>query len=614
MRMNNYFLEYARRFFLLCIFTIVLFSIDTMASDVYDVEVTMLKERQDKESMGNKGLVNQAKLYVDGENMWINISMKPINLNGMEGYLGELSVDGRMVSVLDTYDVVDDYNSPDSKDEKMRGKMYPRVLSFPVSLGEEILACGVYVPVMAELGGGNQRARIQISYPEKFEESLKAAKDTKKETENSDNSKFYTVPVALWHFFEDKESMGNGAMDSLANIVEQDGKMTIYIASKKMEVTGITASLINLYYDDGVDFVRATPHAFDLEVEGEPSKRPQVFSLLLKDKTELINVLVDPKVEVMGDEPIKARLKIDFAKMEEVDKDLATVFIQAIEGSPEPSFDASKEALAVNKGVELRAPAGAFSQKYSFYANEIRGDRLKDVKADFDSLDMVYAYEFKALGDLNRVRNDLDTPVNDERESFQPSKEVAITLILKKDGDFKVYDVSDETKEVKYKRDGDKISFNTARLGDFALVYKSLGVDVSAGDKSVNDEKVSKTVDGDTLDKEETGLAVKSQTKSSAVIVTGAKEEESPALIIFFIALMIALLFIGLYFTKKYYREVVRELAYGEELKRELMKKEIARTLAAKGFDMEMAKNLSSENDDSKLAETLASGDKEVGR
>ncbi len=595
--MNNRFFKYMASFFVVCILAMTVVSIDAMASDVYDIEVVMLKQHKDTVSMGNAGLVNQAKLYVDGDNMWLNITMQPITLNGTKGYLGNFTVDGRAVSVVETYDVEDKYNAPDSSDDNVRGKAYPKVLSFPVSLDEEILNCGVYVPVMGELGSGNQRARLQIKYPENLKELIESTKNNNKDESSpkaeekdleasdlapnldlskTDGLSFYSVPVALWHFYEEKESMGNGAMSPLANIVEKDGKMTIFIESKKMEVTGITASLINLYYDDGKDFVRATPHAFDLEVEGELTKRPSVFSVPLNNKNELINVLVDPKVEVMGDEPIKARLKIDFANMKQVDEASASVFLRAMNGSKEPDFDASKDMLSINKGMELEAPAGAFTERYSFYANEIKGDRLKEIKADFDSLDMVYAYEFKALGDLSKVANDLEAPINDERERFQPSKEVQISLPLKKDGDFKLYSMGDKALEVAYKKDGEKISFSTNKLGDFALVYKPA---TNAKEASVSVDKVGEEQANTGNTSEVENINAPPTNKSGAVIVTGTKEEEKPALIIFFIALITGLLIGGIYFAKKYYKEVVRELAYGEELKHELMKKEVRKAV-----------------------------------
>lgn len=110
--------------------------------------------------------------------------------------------------------------------------------------------------------------------------------------------------------------MGNKALIQKAEIEVKNKEANLYIGSDKMEYMSITASLVNIYFqkEDGI-YHRAEAGCYDLEVPKEKDKRPSVFRTNLINMDEMTKVYVDPKVEPMGDEPIRARIKLDFDKI-----------------------------------------------------------------------------------------------------------------------------------------------------------------------------------------------------------------------------------------------------------------------------------------------------------
>lgn len=125
----------------------------------------------------------------------------------------------------------------------------------------------------------------------------------------------YTVNIALWHQFMDKPSMGNKGIISEAEIEVKDGKATMFIETQIIQVTGITASVVSFFnYDEGKqDFTKAEARAYNFEIDGQ--KRPKIFLFPIKPGSEYYKCMVDPKVEVMGDKPIEARLKVDWSSL-----------------------------------------------------------------------------------------------------------------------------------------------------------------------------------------------------------------------------------------------------------------------------------------------------------
>ncbi len=562
------------------------------ASETYDVKVELWNAYEETLSMGNGGLESKAKLILDGDDARLRLKMKALDIMGSKGFLGELVVEGKVAKVLSTFDDIDTYNDPNTGiDEKMKGKKYPKTLEFPVNLDKDIMDCSVYVPVMGEMGVGVQKARIKIYYPnnvgEAEEKSQEKTEPTTElvttETNVDENAQgdvkeeaYFRVPVSLLHSVEDKLSMGNGSIEGVADMHFKNGKYTIYLASSKMEFSGITASMINMYYDNGKEYKKAKAYAYDMKVKGYDELRPEIFSFPLNNEKEIINVMIDPKVEAMGDDPIKARLKVDFLNKEEIKRDDAKLILRAESGSAEKAFNAKAERTVKDKGFVLEVPAGSFEKNYTFYANEIRGERadfFRDIVLKKGGLDIVRVYSLEVLGDLNTITYDMKRPINSSREHFQPKKELKISIpinekiaLSRKSLELMAMILDGDTykpEKIEYEIDGGYLRFTYDKLGEFLIHYTN----DSSAELTKNNSEPS--------DKKEIKVSNESASSKTSVIVTGDKivEKESPELIFFFIFIMAVLLVLGIYFSIKYYRILIKELAYGEQIKIELIKK-----------------------------------------
>ena len=125
---------------------------------------------------------------------------------------------------------------------------------------------------------------------------------------------YYEVNVRLWHATMNKASMGDPAIVRKAYVHIDDGDITMRLQTKKMTTSGITTHLYEFYiYNDG-DYEEA-----DL-ISTENSKWTYEFPLP-NDNNTYYKCKVDPRVDVMGDDPVKARLKVDWDSLDEVDED-----------------------------------------------------------------------------------------------------------------------------------------------------------------------------------------------------------------------------------------------------------------------------------------------------
>lgn len=196
--------------------------------------------------------------------------------------------------------------------------------------------------------------------------SLKAAIDglIKKSSENLDKNNLkngkYTVYVDLWHATSNKASMGNPTMNHKALLTVKDGTYTMDISTHPMTVGTITACLQTLQIkqsDGSYKYAQIT-------AKNNPGKQPSVFRFVLPSKDTYIPVLIDPKVEVMGEDPLPARLKIswdtlakaaDNAKVEEntkaVTAGLDTKAVDITHKSTKVRVKAAKNILV--NGVKL---------------------------------------------------------------------------------------------------------------------------------------------------------------------------------------------------------------------------------------------------------------------
>lgn len=159
----------------------------------------------------------------------------------------------------------------------------------------------------------------------------------------------YKVPVKLWHETKDQASMAASSVlpEAMITVSGKDIKMNIY--TQPMTMGTITASLQTLKVENG------TGGYTDADIVGRSSSGdPNEFSFALPHAKEYINVLVNPKVAIMGNTDIGARLKVDYssiAKVENAESDInanatATTTTTATPNSPKTGDEAPMALLA----------------------------------------------------------------------------------------------------------------------------------------------------------------------------------------------------------------------------------------------------------------------------
>ena len=602
------------KFILLLVLAILLIPGGAWASGG-TVKVMLLKKTEDVPSMAQKALKPEAKWIEKGNERLLTLEFLPLEFMGTRGYLGEVTVDGQSVQVADSYKDYDSYNDPErGSDPRMKGKFYPKTVTFPVDPNRAVYDLKFYVPVMGEMGFGEQEARLKIDWPNKGGE--KAVPAENKNTPASAPSApldledgLYAVNVALWHETEDKPSMGNGALDPKAELFVKDGKGTLFLGTKTLKVSNIQASLSRVFYETDEGFSAAAPLCFDLKPENEPLPRPGIFALPLEEKKAMIRLKVDPKVAPMGDEPLNARLKLDFQSVKKIEADENTLAHRAEVGPKKPSF--AQAHRYADKGVVLSVPEGAFSEGFEFYANALNGRDLQTALGKLNLPAGTKAYNLACRKPVERIPKDYTGSVQALGTNLSPQKPVAAAIPFQ-GAVAEIYNEKGEKLPSKIKEGS--IHFTTKSLGTFfiktaktpsKLVTSSgLKMKPQAKQKAVKPPKGQgpkhvkstapppatstsaptaassstpeySTADGDApafaegaYDVGEEAVAEES-TQKAPLDEEDMQEKERPGLIIFCLTIIFAALGGGAYMTRKYYRMYMDELIYEAERERE---------------------------------------------
>lgn len=316
---------------------------------------------------------------------------------------------------------------------------------------------------------------------------------TKKENLINLEDGYYKIPVKLWHAYEEKESMGNKAMVQVAEIEVKDKVGYLYIGSGKMEYMSITASLINIYFqkDDG-NYYPAEAGDFEMEIPNEKDKRPAVFRTKLVNMDEMIKVFVDPKVEPMGDEPIRARIKLDYGSIEKIDKDQAELIKKFETGPKKPEFDSSSSGEVENKNLIVNYEPETFDEEFSFYGNKLSGKNAEEYSKDFDKLDQVNVFKIEFLGPLDEIKEE-DKKIQDKRKKIIPKKEMELRLPLlkfKEEDSLTLYDYTEgERKKIDFTFDKDHVKTKVKNPGIYVLVKSDTLTQSAVTDTKGQDSK-----------------------------------------------------------------------------------------------------------------------------
>ncbi len=602
------------KFILLLVLAILLIPGGAWASGS-TVKVMLLKKTEDVPSMAQKALKPEAKWIEKGNERLLTLEFLPLDFMGTRGYLGEVTVEGQGVQVADSYKDYDSYNDPQKgSDPRMKGKLYPKTVTFSVDPNRAIYDLKFYVPVMGEMGFGEQEARLKIDWPHKGGEKTEPAanKNTPPLTPSAPldfEDGLYALDVALWHETEDKPSMGNGALDPKAELFVKDGKGTLFLGTKTLKVSNIQASLSRVFYETDEGFSAAAPLCFDLKPENEPLPRPRIFALPLEEKKAMIRLKVDPKVAPMGDEPLNARLKLDFQSVKKIEADENTLAHRAEVGPKKPSF--AQAHRYADKGVVLSVPEGAFSEGFEFYANALNGRDLQTALGKLNLPAGTKAYNLACRKPVERIPKDYTGSVQALGTNLSPQKPVAAAIPFQ-GAVAEIYNEKGEKLPSKIKEGS--IHFTTKSLGTFFIktaktpskpvTSSGLKMKPQAKQKAVKPPKGQgpkhvkstapppatstsaptaassstpeySTADGDApafaegaYDVGEEAVAEES-TQKAPLDEEDMQEKERPGLIIFCLTIIFAALGGGAYMTRKYYRMYMDELIYEAERERE---------------------------------------------
>lgn len=129
----------------------------------------------------------------------------------------------------------------------------------------------------------------------------------------------YTVKIKLWHSTDDRESMAASAFYEDAKIVVSDNIMTMYVDTKSINISGLTASLQEMEVSD-----ENGKYIYAYIEEKDSSGNPTKFSFTLPHMDEYLNVKVNPKVILMANQAISARIKIDYDSLKKLEDKIIT--------------------------------------------------------------------------------------------------------------------------------------------------------------------------------------------------------------------------------------------------------------------------------------------------
>ncbi len=173
----------------------------------------------------------------------------------------------------------------------------------------------------------------------------------------------YEVSVQLFHATNDQLSMAAKALVSPAKIIVKDGVKTMYIYTQPMTFGNITASLQEMrVFDLNGNYQNAAVQATN---EGNPT----CFSFQLPHTEEFIKVQVNPHVEMMGNQFLDARIRVNYQTLSRVSKDANDVKVNVLQpssGNPKTGDSTNVAMYVTILSLSLLA-VGTLVYKRKFY-------------------------------------------------------------------------------------------------------------------------------------------------------------------------------------------------------------------------------------------------------
>lgn len=266
----------------------------------------------------------------------------------------------------------------------------------------------------------------------------------------------YNVTVNLWNASQDKASMGNAALNEKALLTVEDGIYTMDISTRPMTIGTITSCLQTLE----IKQVDGSYLYADITSRNNLDNQPSVFQFKLPIIEEYIDVKIDPKIEIMGKDPLPARLKISWDTLVSVPEDTKVEEDndEVVSGLETEAIDVTDKTTKVRVTAEKNIVENNVSLKVSKVTS---GTRFKTIKGLFGS-------ELKSL-----VLFDMNF-LSQEGDIVQPNGMVKVYIpipsTMNKDN-IKLYRVEDTTKVLMSGNvESSNYVFSTNKITTFALV------------------------------------------------------------------------------------------------------------------------------------------------
>ena len=265
----------------------------------YTMQSFLRSASSDQASMGNAGIVQPIQLIVKNGTYTVKAECKALSTKlgkiNFTGYLAQMSyfpnwktTSGKIEAPenetpipinIESYfeNTYDSYNDPKTgTDSKVKGKLYPHYMNFPVNYQQEEMWVQVYVPVMEAIskGSGLQYARFQfdwstlkkVSDETKIESSVTTQQDkqtttTVKESQvkktTTKKSKLnikkledgiYSISGKMLKTDKKTESMANEAINHKIKLTVKNGKYDITLDFKGLNISSSYGYLSKIKY------------------------------------------------------------------------------------------------------------------------------------------------------------------------------------------------------------------------------------------------------------------------------------------------------------------------------------------------------------------------------
>lgn len=260
----------------------------TLEDGIYQVDSDVLKADKDEQSMAAQA-VKGATVEATNNKLLVTLQMGFVSMMGQTAYIDNME-----------YQLSDGtYKAADITARDSDGN----VTELQFTLDKNTKLTNVKFYYMGSQRGSSARLSLGLDNPTLIEPET-PSKFTQDGT--------YSVEVDLWNASKDQPSMAADAIDKIATVIVKDGIATMYITTKEMTLGTIKASLQELYIGSINGDYKSNPATI---VNKDSNGNPNMWSFTLPNEDELIDVVVNPHVTIMGNSDIAARLKVDYSTL-----------------------------------------------------------------------------------------------------------------------------------------------------------------------------------------------------------------------------------------------------------------------------------------------------------